>query len=304
MNCLDITKRLAEQSIRYETEVSLKGLSTFRVGGVCPLAIYPKNLGEMIGCVLLLHGEQIPYEIVGNGSNLLFADGRVEKVMVVTRDMTGLTREGNGFVAECGVSLSRLATVAAEEGLAGLSFAKGIPGTVGGAVYMNAGAYGGEMSNVVESSLALDTEAGELFTVEDHAFGYRKSAYMEHPEWICLAVHLSLNEGNREEIEAEMKEFAVRRREKQPLEFPSAGSYFKRPEGNFAGKFIEDCGLKGLRVGGAAVSEKHAGFLINVGDATATDVLSLEAQVRARVKDQFGVHLEREVRYISSEGEE
>ncbi len=299
-----IAKMLEEKVIRHEREVSLKTLSTFRVGGIAPLVIYPKEMGELIGSVLLLHQMDVPYEIIGNGSNLFFGDGRLTRVPIVTKLLRGISRDGNTVTAECGVSLSRLASFAAEEGLSGLEFAKGIPGTVGGAVFMNAGAYGGEMSTVVENALVLDVATGELFTLEDHAFGYRKSIYMEYPEWICLAVNFRLSEGDRDQMEAKMKEFAQNRREKQPLEYPSAGSYFKRPEGNFAGKLIEDAGLKGMRIGDAEVSQKHAGFLINLGEATAADILSLEERVRGEVASRFGVVLEREVRFIPSEKEE
>jgi len=299
-----ISEALAEQSIAFEREVSLKTLSTFRIGGVAPLVITPKSIGELIGSVLFLHRKGVPYEIIGNGSNLLFGDGRLDRVLIVTREICAISRDGMTLTAECGASLSRLASFAAEEGLSGLAFAKGIPGTVGGAIFMNAGAYGGEMSMVVENSLALDVKAGELFTVEDHAFGYRKSIYMEHPEWVCLAVNFSLSLGVREEIEAQMREFAQSRREKQPLEYPSGGSYFKRPEGNFAGKLIEEAGLKGKRIGDAAVSEKHAGFLVNLGNATAEEMLSLEATVREEVLSRFGVELVREVRFIPTEKEE
>ncbi|MBO5939366.1 MAG: UDP-N-acetylmuramate dehydrogenase [Clostridia bacterium] len=299
-----IAKMLEEKSIRYERDVSLKTLSSFRIGGIAPLVIYPKEIGELIESILLLHGMSVPHEVIGNGSNLLFGDGRLARALVVTKDLCGINCDGTTVTAECGVSLSRLASFAAERGLSGLEFAKGIPGTVGGAVFMNAGAYGGEMSAIVENALVLDVAEGELFTLEDHAFGYRKSIYMECPEWICLAVNLNLFVGDREEIEAKMKEFAQSRREKQPLEYPSAGSYFKRPEGNFAGKLIEDAGLKGMRIGGAAVSEKHAGFLINLGNATAEDMLSLEAKVCEEVASRFGVTLEREVRFIPSEKEE
>lgn len=300
----EISEVLSEQSIAFETEVSLKTLSTFRIGGVAPLVVAPRSIGELIGSVLFLHGKGVPYEIIGNGSNLLFGDGRLDRVLIVTREISEISRDGTTLTAECGASLSRLASFAAEEGLSGLAFAKGIPGTVGGAVFMNAGAYGGEMSMVVENSLALDVKAGELFTVEDHAFGYRKSVYMEHPEWVCLAVNFTLSVGNREEIEVKMREFAQSRREKQPLEFPSAGSYFKRPEGNFAGKLIEDAGLKGKRIGDAAVSEKHAGFLVNLGNATAEEMLMLEALVRDEVASRFGVELIREVRFVPTEKEQ
>ena len=298
-----IAKALSEQSIVFETEVSLKNLSTFRIGGIAPIVIYPRSIGELIGSVLLLYGHGVPYEVVGNGSNLLFGDGRLERVLIVTRELCEIHRDGTTVTAECGASLSRLASFAAQEGLSGLAFAKGIPGTVGGAVFMNAGAYGGEMSMVVENSLALDLRAGELFTVEDHAFGYRKSIYMEHPEWVCLAVNFSLTLGDREEIEANMREFAQSRREKQPLEYPNAGSYFKRPEGNFAAKLIDDAGLKGMRIGDAAVSEKHAGFLLNLGEATAEDMLLLESKIREEVAARFGVELQREVRWIPTDRE-
>lgn len=299
----EASKALEAKSIGIEREVSLKTLSTFRIGGVAPLVVYPKNIGELIGSVLFLKGQGIPYEVIGNGSNLLFGDGVLARVLIVTKELSDLCRDGTTVMAECGVSLSRLASFAAQENLSGLAFAKGIPGTVGGAVFMNAGAYGGEMSMVVENSLALDVEAGELFTVEDHAFGYRKSIYMEHPEWVCLAVNFSLTVGVREEIEEKMREFAQSRRKKQPLEFPSAGSYFKRPEGDFAGKLIEDAGLKGWRIGDAAVSEKHAGFLVNLGEASAEDMLALEAKVREEVASRFGVNLQREVRFIPTEKE-
>ena len=298
-----IAKALSEQSIVFETEVSLKNLSTFRIGGIAPIVIYPRSIGELIGSALLLYGQGVPYEVVGNGSNLLFGDGRLERVLIVTRELCEIHRDGTTVTAECGASLSRLASFAAQEGLSGLAFAKGIPGTVGGAVFMNAGAYGGEMSMVVENSLALDLRAGELFTVEDHAFGYRKSIYMEHPEWVCLAVNFSLTLGDREEIEANMREFAQSRREKQPLEYPNAGSYFKRPEGNFAAKLIDDAGLKGMRIGDAAVSEKHAGFLLNLGEATAEDMLLLESKIREEVAARFGVELQREVRWIPTDRE-
>ena len=300
---LEIEKALAAQSIRCEREVSLRTLSSFRIGGIAPLVVYPSNIGEMVGTVLFLHGKDVPYEVIGNGSNLLFGDGRLGSVLVVTKEMCAISRDGLTVTAECGASLSRVASFAAEQGLSGLEFAKGIPGTVGGAVFMNAGAYGGEMSALVENTLALDVAAGELFTVENHAFGYRKSIYQEYPEWICLAVNLSLCMGEKEKIEEKMRDFAQSRREKQPLELPSAGSYFKRPEGHFAGKLIEDSGLKGRKIGGAAVSEKHAGFLVNLGDATAKDMLALEDAVCREVERRFGVALEREVRWIPTEEE-
>ena len=163
---------------------------------------------------------------------------------------------------------------------------------------MNAGAYGGQISDLVVESHAYDLQTGENFSITEHGFGYRESVYLSNPRWICLEATLRLKVGDVSEIEAKMREYAQSRREKQPLEYPSAGSYFKRPEGHFAGKLIEDCGLKGYRIGDAAVSEKHAGFLINLGGATAEEMLRLEEHVRSCVKDRFGVILEREVRLI------
>ena len=189
--------------------------------------------------------------------------------------------------------------MAANASLSGLEFARGIPASVGGAVFMNAGAYGGQMSDIVAYTTALDTESGEIIQLTEHSFSYRESIYMKNPALVCLGAELRLRSGDSREINEKMREYTAKRREKQPLEFPSAGSYFKRPEGYFAGKLIEDCGLKGLCVGGAAVSEKHAGFLINLGSATAADVLELEKRVIDTVYEKFGVTLEREVRVIT-----
>lgn len=207
-----------------------------------------------------------------------------------------ITVNGKSIKAEAGAMLSKAAYAAYENGLTGLEFASGIPGTVGGAMVMNAGAYGQEMKDVTVSVTLFDASSGEVLTVPacDMEFGYRTSIVKKHP-YTVLAAEFELKAGNREEIKARMDELALARRQKQPLEYPSAGSTFKRPEGYFAGKLIEDAGLKGYTVGGAAVSEKHCGFVVNTGNATAAEVLQLMSDVRDRVNERFGVVLEPEV---------
>jgi UDP-N-acetylmuramate dehydrogenase len=291
-------KRLCEKGIRIEKDLSLSAACTFRVGGMADLGIYPVNEEELCLAVSCLQNEGVPFEVIGKGSNLLFGDGHLEGALILCEGMNRIEKRGQRLLAQCGVSLASLAAFAAEYSLTGLEFARGIPGTVGGAIFMNAGAYGSSMERVVVSSRALDRITGEIFTITDHGFGYRKSIYMERPELICLEAELELTEGDREAIEATMRELSAKRRASQPLEFPSAGSYFKRPEGYFAGKLIEDAGLKGRTVGGACVSEKHAGFLINLGGATASDLLMLEEIVRNEVREKYGVTLEREVRFL------
>ncbi len=293
-----IFSELCRLGIEYEAMLSLKTVSTFRIGGVVELAVFPDNMEKLAFAVRLFREAEIPWELVGNASNVLFRDGVLEGALILTRRMSALKREGQVITAQCGVMLSALAQCAANASLSGLEFARGIPGTVGGAVFMNAGAYGGAISDVLVKSRGLDCESGELFELCDHAFGYRTGAYVTHPNWICLEGEFTLEEGCQEKIFQTMREQTEQRREKQPLEYPSAGSYFKRPVGHFAGKLIEDCGLKGYTVGQASVSQKHAGFIINLGGAEAADVLRLEEHIRAEVLREFGVELEREVRYI------
>ena len=296
----DFLDALRGAEIRAVADCDLSALSTFRIGGVCDLAVFPKTREECILVLDLLREKQIPFCVLGNGSNVLFGDGRLSGVLLVTREMTAWEWKGDILSADCGASLPALSASAAKEGMTGLEFARGIPGTLGGAMVMNAGAYGGQISDLVVESHAYDLRTGEIFSITEHGFGYRESVYLSNPNLFCLGATLRLREGDREEIEERMREYTKSRKEKQPLEYPSAGSYFKRPAGHFAGKLIEDCGLKGLRVGGAAVSEKHAGFLINEGGATAEDVLCLEEQVRRCVWERFGVFLEREVQFIES----
>lgn len=279
--------------------------TTFRVGGPARLFLLPKSPEKAEKAAAVCRAEGEPLFFLGNGSNLLAADGGYEGVVLATGGMDRVERRGNTVTADCGVPLPRLAAWAAEEGLAGLEFASGIPGTVGGAVTMNAGAYGGELAQVVQTVEYLD-ETGERrrFSGTECGFSYRHSIFSNHPEWLVLSAELALEPGEKAEIRARMAELNARRREKQPLEYPSAGSTFKRPapkpDGTpvYAAALIDGCGLKGLRVGGAQVSEKHAGFIVNTGGATCADILALMDTVRERVLRERGVELEPEVRLL------
>ena len=275
--------------------------TTFRVGGPAALMALPKRLEEL-SAVLRAAAEAgiVPF-FLGKGSNLLVADEGVDRFLIkLAGGLTRLERDGEtGLYLGSGLSLAQAANFAAGCGLTGLEFAHGIPGTVGGGVYMNAGAYGGEMKQVVERVHFLEADGTPgVMSGEDLAFGYRKSAFMGTKR-IITSAELRLESGAEAEITAKMEDFMRRRREKQPLELPSAGSVFKRPEGYFAGTLIEQCGLKGFAVGGACVSEKHAGFIVNKGGATCADVEALIRAIQDTVFQATGVELEPEIRRIS-----
>ena len=273
--------------------------TTFRVGGPAALMALPRTEGEAQTALKAARALGVEPFFLGNGSNLLVPDeGYAGFVVKLAGELDQVRETGGGLEAGGGVLLSRLAAAAQAAGLAGLEFAGGIPGSVGGAVTMNAGAYGGEMAQVVTSVTCL-TRAGELETVPaaDCGFAYRHSAFSDGARLILKAA-FSLVPGEPTEIRARMDDLAARRREKQPLEWPSAGSMFKRPPGHFAAALIDQCGLKGLTVGGAKVSEKHAGFVINRGGATCADVLALVDRVQEEVFRQTGVELEMEVRVL------
>ena len=277
--------------------------TTFKVGGVADVFVIPQSIEEAADIIRLLLSRNEPYIVIGNGSNILVSDkGYRGCIVCMDKGTDTISVNGTSIKAQAGAMLSKVANAAYENGLTGLEFASGIPGTVGGAMVMNAGAYGSEMKDVTVNVTLFDAATGEVITVPagDMEFGYRTSIVKKHP-YTVLAAEFKLAAGNREEIKAQMDELAQKRREKQPLEYPSAGSTFKRPEGYFAGKLIEDAGLKGYSVGGAAVSEKHCGFVINTGGATATDVIRLMADVREKVNEKFGVFLEPEVVMIGEE---
>ena len=273
--------------------------TTFRIGGNARRFACPKSTGELSRLLSLAEEAEIPFLVVGNGSNLLVSDSGIDKLVIHTGAVDQMRLlEGNRIEASSGVSLARLAVFAKNHALTGLEFAHGIPGSLGGAVCMNAGAYGGEMCQVVTEVTAWLPDRGVCtLTAQEADFSYRHS-YFSHHRGVVLSAIMQLTPGSEEEIRAQMEELIRRRREKQPLEYPSAGSTFKRPEGHFAGALIEQCGLKGAGVGGAEVSEKHAGFVINKGGATCADVLALIEKVQSAVLEATGVSLEPEIKVV------
>lgn len=302
---LEMAFKAACPSLELRREEPMSKHTSFRVGGAAALMVLPKSATEAELAVRAAATQLVKPFFLGNGSNLLVSDKGYEGLILKTVGMNRAEQVGDTeFQGESGVLLSRLSKLAAEKGLAGLEFASGIPGTLGGAVVMNAGAYGGELAQVVTSVTYLD-ETGARHTLSNEAceFGYRHSVFSDYPEWLILEVDLCLERGDPAEIKAKMAALAEQRKAKQPLEYPSAGSTFKRPaprngEPVYAAALIDQCGLRGLTVGGAQVSEKHAGFVINRGGATCEDILALMEQVRERVKAQFGIELEPEVRLL------
>lgn len=277
----------------------MKAHTTFRVGGPADYFVVPKNAEEVAGVIRLCKEYDVPYFVEGNGSNLLVGDKGIRGVVLqIFKSMSNICVEGEQITAQAGASLAQIANAALAESLAGFEFAAGIPGTLGGAVVMNAGAYGGEMKDVLASVKVL-TEEGEVLELaaDELELGYRTSI-IPKKNYIVLEARILLKKGNQEEIKGYMDELRKKRIEKQPLEYPSAGSTFKRPEGYFAGKLIQDAGLKGFTVGGAQVSEKHSGFVINKGNATAADIMSLMEQVTELVKKDSGITLEPEVKRV------
>lgn len=288
-------ERLSELKILRDEP--MRAHTTFRIGGPARRMACPASVQELSDLLGLVEEKGFPYLVLGNGSNLLAADEGIDKLVIHTGAMEEMARrEGTVLYAEAGVSLARLAVFARKESLTGLEFAHGIPGSLGGAVCMNAGAYGGEMCQVITSVTAWLPGRGVCeMTLDELDLRYRHSYFSNH-EGVVLAATLQLKEGNEGEIVAVMEDLIHRRKEKQPLEYPSAGSTFKRPEGHFAGALIEQCGLKGASVGGAQVSEKHAGFVINTGGATCRDVLALIETVQRKVLAETGVSLEPEIK--------
>lgn len=292
-----LQKLLGETKVRKDEPMAFH--TTFRIGGPADYFVMPENTEELAKVIKLCKDENVPYFILGNGSNLLVGDKGFRGVVIqLYKNFDGIEIQGTVVRARAGAMLIRVAKEAAKEGLTGLEFASGIPGTIGGAMVMNAGAYGGEMKDVVTFVTVL-TEEGEIrkLSKEEMNFRYRGSV-IEEENYIVLETQMELKYGELEEIRSRIDELALQRKTKQPIEFPSAGSTFKRPEGYFAGKLIMDAGLRGYRVGGAQVSEKHCGFVINAGGATAADVMQLMKDVSDKVEEKFGVGLEPEVKRI------
>ncbi len=286
----------------YSIDALLKDYTSFKIGGKADVMVFPDSVDKISSIISYLSNNNTAYLVIGKGSNLLVSDNGFNGVVINTCRFDSIElADETTIVCSAGVSLSRLCRFALEHSLTGLEFAFGIPGTAGGAAYMNAGAYGGEMKDVLVSCKHI-TKDGEIkeFAGDELDLSYRHSAYSDTDNLI-VSLTLKLLKGDKAEIKAKMDDLMGRRRDKQPLEFPSAGSTFKRPEGYFAGALIEECGLKGFTVGGAQVSEKHAGFVVNIGNATAKDVIGVIEHCKETVYSQKGVILEPEVKIIGRE---
>lgn len=290
-----LTEFCRESGIDFVCGEPMKNHTSFKIGGAADVFITVCTVAQLSALKRKCKALSVPVFILGSGSNLLVSDKGIDGAVISLSGLNEITVNGEMLTAGAGASLPQVCRAAAAHSLSGLEFAYGIPGSVGGALYMNAGAYGGEIADTVVRAECMD-ETGRLFTVEaaDMQFGYRQSVFKHEKLTIVNAV-FSLQKGEKSEIEKKMQEYICRRKEKQPLEYPSAGSTFKRPAGHFAGALIEKNGLKGLRCGGAAVSEKHAGFIINCGGATCEDVKSLIRRVQETVLQADGVSLEPEV---------
>lgn len=291
-----IKEIVSEENILFDEPMSRH--TTFRVGGPARCLVSVKTKEQLLKLIPYLQLTDQDYFVLGNGSNLLVGDKGYPGIIVKIGGMGTVSVEGDKIRTSAGALLSEVSAVARDNGLAGMEFASGIPGTVGGGIVMNAGAYDGEMRQIVDSVEVMNRN-GEIMVLDNDTmeFGYRSSV-MKDRSFIALEAVLQLQKGNPEEIAAKMKELSEKRKEKQPLEYPSAGSTFKRPDGYFAGKLIMDTGLRGFGIGGAKVSDKHCGFIVNAGNATAADIREVIEEVRRRVKERFGVSLEKEVIYL------
>lgn len=297
-----VITKLKTMRLNLTENADMAKYTSFRAGGNAAALVEVKNTEELRAVLQLVTAENIPHMVIGNGSNMLFKDSGYDGVVIkLSAEGFDYMQHEDDTTVRVGTAMKNgtLAKMLQQESLAGFEFASGIPGSLGGAVFMNAGAYGGEMKDIVKSVKTVSPDGREerIFTAEEMDFSYRHSI-LEENGYIAVEVTLQLKKGDKEEIAAVMKELLEKRNSKQPVNYPSAGSTFKRPEGYFAGKLIEDAGLKGLTVGGAQVSTLHSGFVINKGGATATDILQLMALVQNTVYDKFGVMLQPEVRII------
>lgn len=295
-------KSIKLQSVMVQN-ADMRDFTSFKAGGKADLLVIPTNEDELKTILQKLSQRKLPFLMMGKGTNLLIRDGGYRGVIIRLEDaFSEIQVEDTTLIAGAGASLSSVARFAMEYGLSGMEFASGIPGSLGGGAFMNAGAYDGEMKDVVREVQVLSHDGLQTRLVSNEImdYGYRFSSLMATQE-IVLSATLNLVKGDREAISTKMKEFNDRRNLKQPMDWPSAGSFFKRPEGHYAGKLIQDAGLKGLTIGGAQVSPKHSGFIINIGEATATDIISLMHIIQATVLDQFGVRIEPEVRIVGED---
>lgn len=296
-----IKSAAAELGCEFCENTRMANFTSFKTGGEAGLIVMPNGIDALKKILALCRENDIKTYIIGNGSNILVSDNGLYGVVIrISSAMSEIRLDGDDtIICESGISMSKLCSFALKNNLSGLEFAYGIPGSAGGAAYMNAGAYGGEMKDVLVSCTHIDSDGniGE-FSGEELDLGYRKSVY-SNKDYVITSLKLKLKPNSYENIKAKMDENLAKRKAKQPLEYPSAGSTFKRPEGYFAGALIEECGLKGCSVGGAQVSEKHAGFVINKGDATTDDILKLIQHIQKTVYDNKNVMLETEVKYLA-----
>ena len=292
-----LEERLAPDSVC--TDELMSRHTTFRIGGPASVFVTPKSEKDLVTAIEICRSQGAPYFILGNGSNLLVSDQGYDGVVVhIGSDLRDISVEGTEITAKTGAMLSQVAHAALAHGLTGMEFAAGIPGSLGGACIMNAGAYGGEMSQILVGVRALDDKGQIVELAADQLeLGYRHSIMMEK-QYVVLGARIHLEKGNPEKIQAQMDDLKEKRIAKQPLEYPSAGSTFKRPEGAFAGKLIMDAGLRGFRIGDAMVSEKHCGFVVNAGKATAEDVCGVISHVQQVVMEKYGKELEPEIRFL------
>lgn len=303
-NMNDVIELIKKDDIcKIYENVSISKYTTYRVGGICRVMAYPADVSELIKLLKLLKSRNVKYKILGNGSNLLFSDKEYDGFLIKLNSFDTLTFFGNNKIkVGAGYSLIKLSLMAAKKGLTGLEFASGIPGTVGGAVFMNAGAYKSDMGYVVETVKVL-TPNLEIINLENKEmnFHYRSSFLQTHRDYVCLEVILKLNVGKREAIEDVIRERRERRVASQPLEYPSAGSVFRNPEGGFAGQLIEESGLKGMTKGGAMISDKHANFVINYKDATSSDIKYLIDLAHDTVLEKYNVDMKIEQEFVNWE---
>ncbi|MDD2620036.1 MAG: UDP-N-acetylmuramate dehydrogenase [Syntrophomonadaceae bacterium] len=280
----------------------LKNHTSFAIGGPADLMFIPESIEELRKVIFLCQKQQMKYFILGQGSNILVRDKGIRGVVIKLNNiLANITVDKEQITAEAGISISNLAQEAARHELSGLEFAEGIPGSLGGAVVMNAGAYGGEMKNVLLEVTAINKDGNiKKYTPDEMLMTYRKSIFQFNGSIVVSAV-IKLQKDKKESIKARMDDYAARRQEKQPLDFPSAGSTFRRPENYFVGPMIEELGLKGFKIGGAQVSAKHAGFIINSGNASARDVLELIAYIQKKVRERYGVELQTEIKVVGEE---
>ena len=304
MNKQDIYENLLNILDKEDIKIDepMKKHISFKVGGPADVLVKPKTEEQLKEIIKFVKNENIPFLIIGNGSNLLVKDGGIRGVVIeLSNNFNHFEIDGNIVKVQAGALLSIVGKAVLKESLKGFEFAAGIPGTLGGALAMNAGAYGGEMKHIVKSVRLMDMDGNIVnFTNEQMEFDYR-NCILSREEYVVLSAEIELEKGDYEEIKATMMHFTQQRVTKQPLSLPSAGSTFKRPPGHFAGKLIEDCGLRGLTLRGAQVSEKHCGFVVNLGDATAKDLLDLMYVVKSTVKSKFGVMLEEEVKILGED---